>query len=298
MKFKDILLIMSTVLCVSRAVAVQRPAPQRVNPALSQAEDVSKHRSAVCLINQLAQKNNITAKYNYIALARQGEGAPATPRPQSFEYQLTLGDESYTKTASDKRNAKEGVSREAYDKTRYPKPHLKDRTCVENALRSNVSLLYEYATTQHKGILDKVIHESTLPNKFRVELKLDDKEGIDTGFSIKQAKAKAAEKLIAMIGREHILSEITKKFNDPEFFEMKNAERLQRILYARGESEPKFELDAEMQSSDGRTTNYVYTASGSTMVTSGSGNSEEDAREDAARNYLKSLGFEVRTASK
>lgn len=288
-----ILLTISTVLCVSWAVAVPRPAPQRAIPATPapQTEDVSKHRSAVCLINQLAQKNRIP--YSFTEIARQGDRASAAT---SFEYQLSLGNETYQKTASDRKNAKEKVAREAYDRTAYPKPHLKNATCVENQPRSPVSLLYEYATTQHQGLSDKVIHESTLPSVFKVELRLDDKESSGTGYSIKKAKAQAAERLIAMIGREHLLSEITKKFNNPEFFAMTNVDRLQRLLYARGETEATFREDAEMLSSDGRTTNFVCTASGTTMVTQGRGALYAEAKEDAAGNYLRSLGFAVRNA--
>lgn len=252
------------------------------------------HRSPVCLIHQLAQKNNITIEYELVndgPPTQMPAGASTTPRPRSFGFRLHLGTEIYRATASTKIKAKDKVSREAYDKTKYPKPTLKERTCVENGTRTIVSILYEFAAVNGTTILDKEIQLEGSPSKFRVELTLNRLSAWGEGFSKKSAKKEAAAKLVTMFGKDFVLHEITKKFNDPEYIVKGPIERLNSILYARAEPPAIYEVEDEVSDIGGRTIlSKVLTVTGDSV---GSGLTIDESRIDAANNLLKAMGFKL-----
>lgn len=266
--------------------------------AVSINEELYKHRSAICLIHQLAQKNNITIKYTLIqdpptSPTPINVAASTTPRPHLYSFRLTLGNEEYRASGTSKTKSKEKVSREAYDKTHYPKPHLRERTCAQNASRSVVTMLYEYAALNGSTIYDRVDHISTVPSQFRVELNYMQTATSGIGFSIKAAKLAAAEKLIALIGKENVLYEITKKYNSPEYYSWSNVDRLNLILAARGEPPIRFSLQREVTDSSGTSSTYLIDAESDSHMTSGSGKTLDESHEDAAGNYLKMLHFTV-----
>lgn len=268
----------------------RRPIVQR------RVDDVTKNRSAVCLINQLAQRNNITAKFTCSDHIATTAPTPAvtSPRPPTYECRLNLGRETYRASASSQRSSKEKVSRQAYSETSYTKPRLKERTCAQTNIKTNVSLIYEYASVKGKTVFDKVTHLSTRPNKFRVELRLDSKSISEDGYSIKEAKNKAAASLMIIIGRENVLTEITEKFNDAKYLDLKNVDRLNLIFAARGEPEPEIKFDDEVSDPTGARSSLICKVFTSDAIYTGSGLSLDDAREDAARNYLRALNFEVK----
>lgn len=256
--------------------------------------DLYTHRSPVCLIHQLAQKNNISIEYELVNDApatQMPAGASTTPKPRSFGFRLHLGTETYRASASTKIKAKDKVSREAYDKTKYPKPTLKERTCVENGTRTIVSILYEFAAVNGTTILDKETQLESSPAKFRVELTLNRLTASGEGFSKKSAKREAAAKLVTMFGKDVVLREITKKFNDPEHIVKGPIERLNLILYARAEPLAKYELNDEISDIGGITyLSRVETVTGDSV---GSGRSLDESRIDAANNLLKAMGFKL-----
>lgn len=284
--------ILSDEFCYSQRRVDQRRSTER--------PDVTKHRSAVCLVNQVAQKNNVTAKFSctdHTPTTQPSQVLSNAPYQSSYECRLALGRETYHGSASTKKNAKEKISREAYDQTRYTKPRLKERTCVEMIIRTNVSLIYEYASVKGKMIFDRVEHLSTVPNKFRVDLRFENKNASGEGYSIKEAKNIAAERLIIIIGRDHVLEEITNKFKDPKYNSKTNVEKLTMILAARGEPEPIIKLDDEMQDATGIGSTYICKVYSNDAIYSGTGLTLEAAREDAAGNYLRGLHFEARSSA-
>jgi len=267
-------------------------APQ---PQISQNADLYKHRSPVCLINQLAQKNNITASFELIDDAPPTQtpaGTGTTPKPHSYSYRLHLGTEAYRAAATTKVKAKDKVAREAYDKTKYPKPTLKERTCVENGTRTIVSILYEFAAVNASHIFDKDTQLEVSPPKFRIELTLKGLTAWGEGHSKKAAKKEAASKLVTMFGKELVLREITKKFNDAEHIEWRPVDRLNAILYARGESPAKFALTDEI--GDGGGVTYLSQVETETSDAAGTGRSLDESRDDAASKILVSMGFTLK----
>lgn len=257
--------------------------------------DLYKHRSPVCLVHQLAQKNNLTIEYILINDApptQMPSGGPTTPKPHSFTYRLNLGSEVYRASATTKVKSKDKVSREAYDKTKYAKPALKDRTCVENGTRTIVSILYEYAAVNGSSVLDTESQLESVPPKFRVELTVNGISASADGSSKKAAKRDAAAKLVTMLGKDNVLHDITMKFNDPEYVERRPVERLNLILYARAEPLAKYTLNDEISDIGGVTyLSRVETVTGDSI---GTGRSLDDSRDDAANNLLKAFGFKLK----
>lgn len=257
--------------------------------------ELYQHRSPVCLIHQLAQKNNITLEYellNYTPSTQMPiDGAATTPKPSSHAYRLHLGNEIYRASASTKSKAKDKVSREAYDKTKYIKPKLKDRTCAENATRTIVSILYEFAAVNGSHILDKQTQIGVNPPKFRVDLTLNQTTAFGEGYNKRVAKKEAAAKLVTIFGKDYVLHEITKKFNDDKYIALGPVERLNRILYTRAEPSAEYQLNDEVSDTGGITyLSHVGTDTGESI---GSGRTLEASREDAANHLMKSYGFKT-----
>lgn len=257
--------------------------------------DVTTHRSAICLVHQLAQKNNITLEYELLhdPLASSAANPGTTPKPHVFIYKLHLGDESYRAQGSTDFKSKDKVAREAYDKTKYPKPKLKERTCVENASRTIVSILYEYATVNGSDIYDKETQISVRPTKFRIDLTLRGLTAWAEAFSKKDAKEEAARRLVTMIGKDMVLNAITRKFNDPEYRppNMRPVERLRRILFARTEPPAKYTLSDEISDIGGIT--YLSRVETVRDDSVGSGPTLADSQDNAAHNLMAALGYEV-----
>lgn len=268
-------------------------APQQLTHTTDNT-DLYKHRSPVCLVHQLAQKNNLTIEYILINDApptQMPSGTATTPKPHSFTYRLNLGSEVYRASATTKLKSKDKVSREAYDKTKYAKPVLKDRTCVENGTRTIVSILYEYAAVNGSSVLDKESQLEGAQPKFRVELTVNGVSASAEGPSKKAAKRDAAAKLVTMLGKDHVLHEITQKYNDPEYLEKRPVERLNMILYARAEPPAKYTLSDEISDIGGIT--YLSRVDTVSADSIGTGRTLDDSRDDAANNLLRAIGFKM-----
>lgn len=258
----------------------------------SENAELYTHRSPICLINRLAQKNNITFEYELINDSPPASAvASSTPKPHSYAYRLHLGSETYRATALTKTKSKDKVSREAYDKTHYAKPALKERTCLENGTRTIVSILYEFAAVNGTNIFDKEQQLSTMPVEFKTDLTVNRVTASGTGFSKKTAKKEAATKLVAMLGKDYVLREITKKFNDPEYIARRPVERLNLILAARVEPPARYSLNDEISDIGGIT--YMSRTTTETGDAVGTGRTLNDSRDDAASNLLKAMGFKV-----
>lgn len=258
--------------------------------------DVYRHRSPICLINRVAQKNNITARYEEVKIetgATATQMPATTAKPSSFAFRLHLGNEIYRAVALTKAKAKDKVAREAYDKTKYQKPTLKERTCVENATRTIVSILYEFATVNKTMILNKEIQLEVLPPKYRVELTLDGMMASGEGRSKRVAKQEAASKIVAMLGKDNVLREITKKFDRPEYLEMGAVERLDLILYTRSEPLAKYTLNDEV--GDLGSITYLSRVETETGDAVGTGKTLDESRDDAATNLLRAFGYKTKT---
>lgn len=247
-------------------------------------------RSPVCLINHLAQKNHIPYKYELIKDAPKSDiNSSTTLKPHYYECCLQLGTETYSASATTQAKAKEKVSREAYDRTDYPRPTLKERTCVESASRTIVAVLYEFALINRTEIRRNETELPGKPPRFRVELTMNELSATGEGRSKKAAKNEAAAKLLTKLDKEHVLHEITKKFNDAKYIEMRPVERLNRILSARAEPLAKYTLKEEISDIEGiMYLSQVETYSGDAI---GTGRSLDASRDDAANNLLQIMGF-------
>lgn len=97
-------------------------------------------RSAVCLIQRIAQYNHIDATYTKVSFEQRNGTIHS-------ECKLLLGTEEYTSNSTSFPNAKEKVARQAYTKTRYQRPEIRNRTCLNHTPtnKSDISILEEYA---------------------------------------------------------------------------------------------------------------------------------------------------------
>lgn len=247
-------------------------------------------RSAVCLIIQLAQRNGIPIAYELINDAPKNKNSSSTtPKPSYYEYRLHLGTETYSATAATQAKAKEKVSREAYNRTNYQKPILKERTCVQTTSRTDVSVLYDFALINRAEIRRNETQLPGKPPKFRVELTMNELSATGEGRSKKAAKNAAATMLLTKLDREHVLHELTRKFNDKKYLEMRPVERLNRVLSARAEPLAKYTVNEEINDIEGIIyLSQVETYSGDAI---GTGRSLDASRDDAANNLLQIMGF-------
>lgn len=245
-----------------------------------------EHRSAVCLINQLAQHNKITAQFEL-------EETPNTNQTH-YMYQLELGEEKYHASSTTKSKTKEKVSREAYTKTRYEKPKLKERTCINNerAPKSNVSLIYEYAIEKNKTVTVDVSHINLWPNTFQADIELDNYKASAIGSNKSEAKESAAIMLVNKIGRAEILRSLEVKYNSARYMVMEPVERLRLLLWSRGENPLSFVMLQEISHGD-RTSTYVMKVDVPYLDAVGSGATTAIAQNAAANNALRLLNFNI-----
>lgn len=242
-------------------------------------------RSSVCLIEMVAHKNKIQAEYNF-------KGMTPTNKTITFTYDLILGNENYTGAATSKKKAKEAVAGTAYEKTHYEKPEIKGRMCIIAAnLRTDLSVLYEYATILNTtlAIQDKQI--AVTPPKFEITLALDGKSTTVTGFKKATIKQQAAAQLLAGLGREHVMHAMVMRYNAPKYHQMSSTERLNKIVFATQNEDAKYSVVEEPNNNNGR--RYKVNVWAQNVETTGVGETLEKANEDGAKNVLEHLHLTV-----
>lgn len=195
----------------------------------SDAEVFTK-RSAICLIERVAQQNNITANYQQVSNTTNNDIV-------HIKFKLQLGTESYEDTSTTKNKAKEKCAREAYAKTKYSKPALKNRTCLVETtpVRTDAMILYEYATLLGEQVAIDERQVSRNPNTYQFTLSLHGKSASSTGAKKSKTKEEAANQLLEKFGKQNVINALVQKYNDVRYHKMGSAERLRKILIAKGD---------------------------------------------------------------
>lgn len=252
--------------------------------------NVDTKRSAVCLIQRVAQHNHITATYTKVNFAQRNGTT-------HVECKLKLGTEEYHGNSTSFSKAKEKVAREAYALTKYTKPPLKNQTCIAPPVppKNDISLLEEYATAIRKFTIYEETHSGI--GKYEYKVTLDGKSATAASESTKkEAKKLAAASLIAQIGRESVINTLTSKYNRTEHHTMEPEERLRKIIRVTDLSGDgtytKLRETSEREA--GKTVKrIVMQVEAKNAIAAGAGYTEDEASSNAAANLLRHLGFVV-----
>lgn len=246
-------------------------------------------RSAVCLIQRVAQHNHITAKFEKVHSEQNNDTT-------HVECELDLGDEHYFSNATSLAKAKEKVARQAYALTKYTKPPLENRTCAVNGpgKKIDISLLEEYAHVIHKHILYTEGHRSS-NGTFEISASLDGKTASGIGYKKKLAKRVAATNLLQIIGRITVIDSLIAKYNQTKYHKMEPTLRLRkiaRVIDPTGDGiyTKKNEV-LERQEGKGQVKRITVDVIANDYVAAGTGNTFEEAKRSAAANLLRSMDF-------
>lgn len=242
-------------------------------------------RSAVCLIELLAHHNKINAEYNFTGMAPVNHTI-------HFTFDLRLGAENYTATATSKKKAKEAVAATAYNTTAYSKPDIKAKTCMIAATqRTDLSVLYEYATILNTTLAIEDEQVSVSPAKFQIRLALDGKSATVQGHKKATIKQEAAAQLLTALGRDRVRGAMLQRYNAPKYHRMSSVERLNKIVFATQTDEARYSVIEQPNNSNGR--RYKVNVWAQNVETTGVGETLEKAHEDGAKNVLEHLNFTV-----
>lgn len=251
--------------------------------------ELDTKRNAVCLIERVAQHNNITAVYTQVSNTTDGNFV-------HLKYKLQLGNEAYEDTSTTVKKAKEKCARQAYAKTKYEKPALKNRTClVENTpVRTNVMVLYEYATLlgENVGVDEK--HIGRNPNAYEITLSLHGKTASANGTGIKKSaiKEQAATRLLDGFGRQNVVNALMQKFNGTAYHRMNPIERLRKVVNAANDLKGvRFTVQREFEENGVK--KVAVQASALIHETIGRATTEIEAKKLAAAEILRLSGFVV-----
>lgn len=239
-------------------------------------------RSAVCLIQRVANHNHITAKFQKVS-QEQKNGTT------SIRCKLDLGTEEYATNSTSLAMVKEKVSRQAYALTKYQKPPLGNRTCIVHRpeAKSDVSLLEEYAQLNHGHVVysEKPRHQN---GTFECDAALDGKSGSGIGHNKQLAKTAAATQVLNAIGRTKVINSLTAKYNQPRYHNMEPTKRLRKIVRVT-ELNGDGIYTKENEVSEGAGKRIVAQVKTADAVAAGSGATYEEACSNAAANLLRSF---------
>lgn len=253
-------------------------------------EDVGVKRSAICLVQRVAQHNHINATYTKLHFEHRN----ATTH---VEAKLQLGTEEYISNSTSYSKAKERAARQAYAKTKYTKPPIRNRTCLIEAptVKSDISLLEEYAD----AIGGAVTYEEKPPNNtwFGYELSLNgQRASAISGIKKKEAKKLAAMRLIETIGRSQIIDTLTSKFNQTKYHGMDPVQRLRKIVQVNdltGDAVYSVFKEVSERKAGKTVKKFVVQVDAKGYVTAGEGYTFEEAKTNAAVAMLQFLKFVV-----
>lgn len=254
--------------------------------------DVGVKRSAVCLIVRLAHYNNIDATYTKTNIEQMNGTTHLTCK-------LKLGTEEYATNSTSFAKAKERVSREAYSRTKYMKPKVKNRTCIVEPTvdKNDISLLQEYADSldMHPLYEEK---PQNVQHKFGFEVTLNGKKAeASSDKKKKEAKKMAATHLIELIGRQHIVDTLTAKFNKPKYHSMEPTKRLRKVIQV---SDPTDDaiiytmMEEVTETVAGKASKRIsMQVEANDFMVIGTGSTIGEAKTNAAAKLLRHLNFTV-----
>lgn len=248
-------------------------------------------RSAVCLIYRVAQHNHVTATFTKVKF-EQRNGTT------HIECKLNLGNEEYTKDSTSFAKAKEKVSREAYAKTKYTKPAIQNKTCLipVHSVKSNVSLLQEYATAVNKTVRYEERPQASR-SRFEYVVSIEGQSAsADSDVKKKEAKQLAAGRLIDLIGRQIIINTLSAKYNATDYHTMEPTQRLRKIVQVTDLSGDAVYTKTQetTERKGGKTVKRIVMQVEARMsAAAGAGSTIEEASTAAAANLLRHFGFMV-----
>lgn len=251
-------------------------------------------RSAVCLVEQVAVHNHITAKYEKVQHGEQ--------KNRKITCKLELGNEQYVGNSSSKSvaKAKEKVARQAYALTKYTKPPIENRTCILHtpppAVKSDISLLEEYGHVVGNHMMYSEVHHS-FNGSFEYVARLGDKSASGLGYKKKTAKNAAATNLVETIGRSKVVDALRAKYNDHKYHDMDPKLRLRKILRITDLSEngdyTKESEHFEHVDGKGQTKRIIAKLTTNDFMAAGTGSTFEEASSNAAANLLRTMNYTV-----
>lgn len=252
-------------------------------------DNVNIKRSAVCLIQRIAQQNHIVANFKNMGLEQRN----ATTHVQC---KLELGTEQYTSNSTSFTKAKEKVSRQAYALTKYHKPELNNRTCAvsEPGKKSEISLLEEYAHVINKTLLYNEEHGNS-NGTFQFTATLNGKSASGIGYKKKIAKQMAAAELLNMIGRTNVIDALVAKYNRTIYHNMEPTLRLRKIARVTDPTADGIYSQTVVSERQGakQVERFTVNVSANDYEAGGSGSTLEEARKKAAANLLRTMNFVV-----
>lgn len=248
-------------------------------------------RSAVCLIHNLANFKNIHAIF-------EQTNKTNIDGLDHFTYKLILGNETYSARATSIQITKDKVSREAYSLTKYPKPTLKKRECViDTTKRTDLSILYEYATYINQTVAIDEKHTSQMPSTYEIALNLNGKQASATGHGKQKVKQEAAKSLIEKFGRDNVINALVRKYDLPRYHRMNPIERLSKIVKINGSNDVvDYSIVSELDNTDAsgkKIREVIVDAEVRNFVNRGKGATLGEAKKDAAKGILKLMNFAV-----
>lgn len=276
MKFVQILLLFSLTLIISKGEDFG-------------LELNGTKRSAVCLIYNLANFNNISAVF-------EQTNKTNINGTDHFTYKLTLGNETYNTRATSIQITKDKVSREAYSLTKYPKPPLKKRECViVTTIRSDMSILHEYATYINQTVVIDEKHISQTPSTYEITLTLNGKQSSATGHGKQKVKQEAAKLLMEKFGRENVIEMLVRKYDLPRYHRMNPIERLSKIVKVNGSNDVvEYSIISDIDKTDAngkKNHEVIVEAEFRIYVNRGKGATLDEAKKDAVKGILKLMKF-------
>lgn len=251
--------------------------------------NVEIKRSGICLIERVAAFNKISATFD-MTNHTNINGV------EHFIYKLELGAELYNSSGTSKQKSKEKVAREAYALTKYQKPNLRNRTCAVDSplVKSNLSILHEYAQYLNQTMDIDEKHISQKPNVYEITLRLNGKKISVTSHSKKDAKNEAAGKLFALLGGDGLVRTLIMRFNEPRYHDMSPMQRLQKIVKANDLSaDVQYTIQQELDRNENGQTVHEVRLEGvyKNYIGTGIANNVATAKNMAAEEILKSMGF-------
>lgn len=243
-------------------------------------------RSAICLVQMIAQENHLVVFYNFTEKHRINETL-------YFTCELHLKNENYTASATSKKKSKEKVAATAYNQTSFAKPkNITDRTCkISIHIRSDLSVLYEYATFLNTTLAISERQTAVSPAKFEVTIGLDGKSASATGHKKSTIKQTAATELIEALNRGNVINALVRRYNAPKYQQMNSVDRLNKIIGTSGEGPAVYTVQEQPDNNNGR--RYKVNVLAENAEAFGFGNTLDEANEDGAKQILKMLDFIV-----
>lgn len=246
-------------------------------------------RSAICLVQMIAQRNKINVVYNLTDEHRINDTSYFI-----FTYDIHLGNETYNASATSKKKSKEKVAATAFNQTSFTHPaNITDRTCkIPLHPRTDLSVLHEYATLLSTRLAISERQVAVIPPKFEITIGLNGKSASATGLKKSTTKQTAATQLMEALNRERVINDLVRRYNTTKYQGMNSVDRLEKIILTSSEDPAEYIVTEEPNTQNGNRYK-VHVLAHKGAETFGFGKTLDEAKEDGAKNILKIFDFIV-----